>query len=161
MGKYHTKIKPKVAKLSQAKAGSSTQKCTLKEGEIGSYGQLLKRRGGNQFDRDHSPSAAALLMRAQQLKKAPLTADEKSRVKRAGLTIALKKTVHRAGRTYGGKNTKAQILADSKDLAAAHKKDVAAYAKLGMKGTNLKAMRRLALSKPGYDKMLRKALKSK
>jgi hypothetical protein len=101
----------------------------LKCGEVGTYARLNNKRAKPKFERDHAPSAAAMLMAAKKYKKG-MSADKfacvKRRLKDQALTIAIPKSLHRGtSRTCGPRNKKAQIKTDSEGLSSATNKDLA------------------------------------
>lgn len=95
---------------------------TLKKGEVDEYGNLKKKTGDGTIHRDHQPSKAALLKRAEKLKGSPLTKGEIKRINKEATAVNVPEDIHRAGPTYGGKN-KDLIEPDSNDLAGATKRD--------------------------------------
>ena len=111
----------KAAEKEAAQDAAKAEK--LQAGEKGTYEELKKKPGDNKFDRDHQPSKAALLERAEELKGDPLTKAERNRIINEGDAVAVPKDVHQAGPTYAGKNSTAKIAADSKDLAGAASRD--------------------------------------
>lgn len=103
------------------------EKPLLKCGEVGTYAELKKKRAAPEFERDHVPSAAAML-RAAMKDNPGLSVNERACVKRRlkdrALTIAIPKGAHRQhSRTCGGRNTEKQIEDHSKDLDKAAKGD--------------------------------------
>jgi filamentous hemagglutinin len=94
----------------------------LKKGEVDEYGNLQKKTGDGTIHRDHQPSKAALLKRAEKLKGSPLTKGEIKRINKEATAVNVPEDIHRAGPTYGGKN-KDLIEPDSNDLAGATKRD--------------------------------------
>ena len=127
--------KPRLA----APGGTTTVKGKKKLdcGEVGSYGDMLKKTGNNKFDRDHVPSKAALQKAAMDLiddlgitlkpgQTAALFGD-KGLISKAGTTVIIPKPDHAAhSDTYGARNTPAKISQDAADLQKAAKKDTAA-----------------------------------
>ena len=109
---------------------SGSGKPMLECGEVGTYGQLKKKRAAPDFERDHVPSKAALLQNAKN--KAPgMTGAElkcvKNKLTSRGMAIAIPKSAHRGfSPTCGGRNTPAQISGDAKDLSGAIDRDTAA-----------------------------------
>jgi len=95
----------------------------LEIGKVEDYGTSKKTTGDGTVQRDHQPSTAALILRAEEIKGGPLSPAEIRRIENDALTVTVPADVHRAGPTYGGKNTKAQQLADAQDLQAAAKRD--------------------------------------
>lgn len=106
-----------------------TTKPWLKCGEVGTYAKLNNKRAKPKFERDHVPSAAAMLKAAKKHKKG-MSPDKlacvKRRLKDQALTIAIPKGLHRGtSRTCGSRNTKTQIKTDSEGLNSASNKDLA------------------------------------
>jgi hypothetical protein len=111
----------------------------LQCGEVGQYNELPS---SSTQQRDHVPSGGALRKRAETLYfDAPLTKEQQKdmtdssaayrrfmrRVEAQGLTIAIPNDVHKdSSETYGGKNTYDRRLADSRDLQAAARSNIAA-----------------------------------
>jgi hypothetical protein len=91
----------------------------LEVGSVDTYGNAKKKTGDGTVDRDHQPSKAALLKRAENLAGRKLTTVEKNAITNNAFSINLPKGVHKSGRTYGPKNTPALINADANDLANA------------------------------------------
>jgi Flp pilus assembly pilin Flp len=110
----------------------------LQCGEGGAYSNLPRRPG---YQRDHVPSGGALKKRIEQLTWGhPLTSQQEQAMEKAspafkklmkaventGLTIAIPREVHEQhSRTFGGRNQWDQQVADSEDLAAAARADIA------------------------------------
>ncbi|MGO9109813.1 MAG: RHS repeat-associated core domain-containing protein [Thermoguttaceae bacterium] len=99
------------------------EKLQDQKGRVDEYGELKKTTGDGSCDRDHQPSKAALLARAEDIKGAPLTPEEKAQIIREANAVVVPKDIHQAGDTYGGKNTPEQIAADAADPAGAAKRD--------------------------------------
>lgn len=154
--------KPSITKAGKLPIGA-TVKCKgvpLKSGTVGTYGDLLKKTGDGQSDRDHIPSSKALEKRARALNNdQALDAAQKSRVKRSGLAIVVPKSIHKLGRTYGGKNTAAQSDLDARDLAAAARKDILWYKKLKVSNAIAQQFPRLILTNAQYTARLKACLK--
>ncbi len=91
-------------------------------GEVDTYGNQLKVTGDSTVHRDHQPAKAALLRRAEELKGAPLTPEERTAVINGGRSVTVPEEVHRAGPTYG-QNDPAFIAKDAGDLQAAAVRD--------------------------------------
>ena len=115
------------ATIAGVKQGPSN-KPWLKCGEVGTYAQLNKKRAKPKFERDHVPSAAAMLKAAKKGNpgmSANKLACVKRKLKSQALTIAIPKGVHRGtSRTCGSRNNKAQIKKDSEGLNSATNKDL-------------------------------------
>jgi hypothetical protein len=110
----------------------------LQCGEGGAYSDLPR---SSTHQRDHVPSGAALKKRMETLIfGGPLTSAQEQAmeddsaafrkliraVENSGLTLAIPNDVHRQhSRTYGGRNQYPQQVADSNDLAAAARADIA------------------------------------
>ncbi len=94
-----------------------------RKGDVDSYGELKKTTGDGSVDRDHQPSKAALLKRAQQLKGSRLTPAEESRIINDADAVVVPKDIHKAGPTYGSKNTPDLISSDASDLSTAASRD--------------------------------------
>lgn len=92
-------------------------------GNVDEYGRLLEQAGDGSIHRDHIPSKAALLSRAEALKGEPLSPTERTRIINSAEAVAVPAEVHRAGPTYGGRNSPAQIERDMADLAGARQRD--------------------------------------
>lgn len=99
------------------------QKQSLDVGWVDNYGNQKKVTGDGTVARDHQPSKAALLKRAEDLKEAPLTQAEKNRIINEGMSVTVPNEVHAAGPTYAGKNNKGLIENDANDLQAAQIRD--------------------------------------
>ena len=95
----------------------------LEVGIVSEYGQAKKVTGDGTIHRDHQPSKAALLARAEEIKGDALTSVERAQVINTGTSVNVPANVHRAGPTYGGKNTPAQINSDKSNLADAAARD--------------------------------------
>lgn len=94
-------------------------KTPVRLGETGFYNDLVRRSAKDQMDLDHIPAGAAI-GEALRTRLEPLTEDEIQAIVRASLVIAVPSEVHRKySETYGGRNTKAKIELDSKDLNVA------------------------------------------
>lgn len=106
----------------------------VKPGDKATYGELKdqKRKNGEteSLDMDHRPSLAAQVAAAEDIKGKALTKQEIAKLKRDSPAVATPRADHRAmSRTYGARNTKAKVDMDKKDLAAARRRDNAAYKK--------------------------------
>lgn len=77
------------------------QKQSLEVGWVDNYGNQKKVTGDGTVARDHQPSKAALLKRAEDLKGEPLTQAEKNRIINEGMSVTVLNEVHAAGPTYG------------------------------------------------------------
>lgn len=95
----------------------------LEIGWVDQYGVQKKVTGDGTVARDHQPSKAALIRRAEQLKGEPLTQSEKNRIVNEAISVTVPNSVHVAGPTNAGKNTKELIEKDASDLQAAQKRD--------------------------------------
>ncbi|MGP3305026.1 ESPR-type extended signal peptide-containing protein [Acinetobacter baumannii] len=95
----------------------------LEIGWVDQYGVQKKVTGDGTVARDHQPSKAALIRRAEQLKGEPLTQSEKNRIVNEAISVTVPNSVHVAGPTNAGKNTKELIEKDASDLRAAQKRD--------------------------------------
>ncbi|EPC4340515.1 hemagglutinin repeat-containing protein [Acinetobacter baumannii] len=95
----------------------------LEIGWVDQYGVQKKVTGDGTVARDHQPSKAALIRRAEQLKGEPLTQSEKNRIVNEAISVTVPNSVHVAGPTNAGKNTKELIEKDANDLQAAQKRD--------------------------------------
>lgn len=96
----------------------------VKPYETGNYKDLKARsKPGDGLDIDHQPSKAAQIKAQEEALGRKLTPAEKQEIINDGPCVAVPEGVHRAGPTYGGKNTAAQIAADSEDLPAAAARD--------------------------------------
>ena len=121
-----------MGKANAGKPGGNKQppskKPWLKCGEVGSYAKLNKKRAKPKFERDHVPSAAAMLRAAKKSNPGMLAnklACVKRKLKAQALTIAIPKGLHRGtSRTCGSRNTKAKIKEDSEGLKSAANKDL-------------------------------------
>jgi hypothetical protein len=123
--------------LKTLKKGGDPGTGPVKTSEVGTYKQLTKRgRVNDKLTPDHIPSRAALVKkyldnlrkRGVSLKSAGARARvraEARRIRDEGISVVTKHSVHKgASRTYGGRNVKAQIALDAKDLGAAARKDI-------------------------------------
>ncbi|RZG78532.1 filamentous hemagglutinin N-terminal domain-containing protein [Acinetobacter sp. WCHAc060033] len=99
------------------------QKQSLDVGWVDNYGNQKKVTGDGTVARDHQPSKAALLKRAEDLKGEPLTQAEKNRIINEGMSVTVPNEVHVAGPTYAGKNNKELIEKDANDLQTAQIRD--------------------------------------
>ena len=122
-------------------------KSKLKCGQSGTYGDLKKSTGADKYDRDHIPSKAALLKRAQMrargkgLSKAQINA-----IVNQAESIAIPKVAHqKASRTYGRRNSSEKIKVDSGNLAGAAKNDIKSLNKEMYKYTPISTYRRLLI----------------
>jgi hypothetical protein len=95
----------------------------LEVGVVDEYGIAKAQTGDGSIHRDHQPSKAALIARAEELKGDALTPAERNRIINGGMTVNVPANVHRAGPTYGEKNTAALINSDKSDLASAAARD--------------------------------------
>jgi len=112
--KFHNK--KNTVNLSGNDEPGKAKKPKLECGEVGTYGSLQKKQAAPEFERDHIPSVAALVERAEQIEEGMNTNQVKcvkNKVKRRGMAVAIPKRAHREfSPTCGGKNTKDQIEAD-------------------------------------------------
>lgn len=100
----------------------------LKCGEYGRYSPLKRKRGDGKFDRDHIPSKAALIKRAEQLNGGKLSEAQRNAIVNWGNAIAIPRQAHAdISPTYG--QTKASASLDAKDLARSARRDVEAMLK--------------------------------
>jgi hypothetical protein len=95
----------------------------LEIGAVDEYGVAKKQTGDGTIHRDHQPSKAALIARAEELKGDALTPAERKRIIDRGLSVNVPGNVHSAGPTYGGKNTPKLISSDKSDLTTAANRD--------------------------------------
>ncbi len=125
----------------KAKAGDKNKgknkkkKDNLECGENGTYGDLKKKTGGGQFDRDHVPSKGALKRFAKDECNGgeDLCKRQKKAIEQIGAAIAIPKAVHKDySPTYGGRNTDTQIGNDAGNLQGAAQRDTAKVSQ-GMK----------------------------
>ena len=139
-------------------------------GESGSYGDLKKKTGQGEFDRDHVPSKAALKERAAHpdvsggRELCPL---QKKAIDNLGNAIAIPKAVHSGfSPTYGGNNSEARITSDAGNLQTAAQRDTADVSE-GMKKSGSKECKKKyddwakkvnAITPAQYDEMLKKAI---
>jgi hypothetical protein len=105
------------------------EKKKLECGEIGKYGEQKKRSGDNKYDRDHVPSKAALIKKAEQLANKrdgdKLTSAQIKAIENLADVIVIPKATHKnASPTYGGKNTAERIRSDADDLSSAMERDL-------------------------------------
>ncbi len=113
------------AKSAPKQAVSKSAKCAVAEFEVGTYKELKdKEVVGDEMEHDHIPSFAATKAATEEKLKRKLTKAEALNLKNNTLTVELKRPRHKRGRTFGGKNKKAQIEADAKNLGAAAKRDI-------------------------------------
>jgi hypothetical protein len=99
----------------------------MKCGELNQYGKQKKKSGKNKRDRDHIPSKASLLAKAES-KFGPLTGCQKSAIVNGALTIVIPKAAHQqVSPTYG--QSSADAAKDSKDLAGSADRDTKAMEK--------------------------------
>jgi len=147
----------------------SKKKQPLKCADSGKYGNLKKKNGNNQYDRDHIPSKEALKQRAIELNRGKLKPEQikalGKAIEKAAWAIAIPKAAHQeASPTYG--QGSAQAKRESRNLARAARRDVGrmrknigryneACAELYRKATEEVLKRDNAF----YDKMLREVLK--
>ncbi len=173
--------KIKIAKIPKLKAvkrppqkGTGTDggdvkgKAKLGCGEAGSYGDLQKKTGKGKYDRDHIPSKAALLKRAEMTRS--LTSAEKSAIIRAAESIAIPKSAHQSvSPTYGGRNSPELVKWDAEHpVEAAHDDTEKMMKDLDKHGADeecKKAYRKAAqkirnMSADDYDKLIDNALAS-
>jgi len=118
--------KGKDSELEVSKSGfelESNKKQSLEVGWVDEYGTQKKITGDGTVARDHQPSKAALLKRAEEIKGEPLTQAEKTRIINEATSVTVPKEVHVAGPTNAGKNTKELIEKDARDLQAAQLRD--------------------------------------
>jgi RHS repeat-associated protein len=122
--------KPKAKAKAGGKKRSGPKKKQLKPGERGSYKDLKKKTGKGKMDRDHIPSKAALIKRAEKIKgDIPLTPKQRNRIIEESETVAVPKQIHKEGPTYGSKNTPPQIKKDAANLEEAARRDADAMLK--------------------------------
>ncbi|WP_325775901.1 hemagglutinin repeat-containing protein [Acinetobacter pollinis] len=123
----HTTIDGHHVEVSRSGMGSEgNEKAAPKKLDVGwvdKYGNQKKVTGDGTVDRDHQPSKAALIARAEQLKGQRLTQEEKNMIIRESISVTVPKEVHAAGPTYKGKNTKDLQQKDASDLQAAQRRD--------------------------------------
>ena len=112
-----------VGKARFTKVSGKSKESKLKVGKVDTYKNLKKKTGDGTIDRDHIPSKAALIKRAEELKGKKLTPAEKKRIINESQAITVKKEVHKNGSTTGAKN-KTLSTEDAKDLENAAKRDV-------------------------------------
>jgi len=95
--------------------------------EVGPYGPLARRSGGDGLTPDHIPSFAAVRANVERQLGRPLTAAEARTLYDQTNTIVIRTPTHQQGsRTYGGRNTAQQIQTDSQNLQSAFQADRAA-----------------------------------
>jgi len=141
------------------------QKDKMKCGESGAYGDLKKRTGGGEFDRDHVPSKAALKEFARDKLRGgkALCKKQAKAIDNIGNTIAIPKGVHQNySPTYGNKNSPSQIKKDASDLQKAARRDTRNVNK-GMKNPCKKKYEAWQkkinkMTNTDYKKMLSKAI---
>lgn len=95
----------------------------LEVGKLETYKDSKNVTGDGSIHRDHQPSKAALLRRAEELKGSPLTPSEVKRIENNALTVTVPAGVHKAGPTYGSKNTRERQETDANDLNKAASRD--------------------------------------
>lgn len=95
----------------------------LEVGKLETYKDSKNVTGDGSIHRDHQPSKAALLRRAEELKGSPLTPSEIKRIENNALTVTVPAGVHKAGPTYGSKNTRERQETDANDLNKAASRD--------------------------------------
>ena len=158
------------AKKQQGKKNQKKKKKDkLKCGENGKYGDLKKKTGKGQFDRDHVPSKAALKERASEKFRGgrELCPKQAKAIDDLANAIAIPKWAHSGySPTYGGNNTETKITDDAKNLQKATRRDTAAMKK-GMKeqGASKECQKEYAkwakqvnkITPRQYDRMLKKA----
>ncbi len=147
--------------------GKVKAKKKMKCGEYGKYGDLKKKTGDGEFDRDHIPSKAALKARAAELKGDKLTPKEMKAIDNAADAVAIPRQAHiDISPTHGTKNIKLAPK-DAEDLAGAARRDIEAMLKEiesydkdgGCKKAYQKASRRvLRKSNADFDKWLGETL---
>lgn len=92
--------------------------------DVDTYAELRRRAlSGDALEHDHIPSAAALIRAQERRLRRELRPEEVRDLYNNAAAIELPSSVHRATRTYGGRNTRAQIADDARDLAAASNRD--------------------------------------
>ncbi|MBK8252479.1 MAG: hypothetical protein IPK82_07400 [Polyangiaceae bacterium] len=99
----------------------------LKCGDNGSYDDLKKSSGDNQFDRDHVPSKASLIERAKQLaaqKGIPFTKEMAADITNLADAIAIPKSAHQKVSDTYGQRGKPLIAPDAADLRKAAVRDL-------------------------------------
>jgi hypothetical protein len=158
--------KQKPGPARKGKKARKKKKKEMKCGENGKYGDLKKKTGKGQFDRDHVPSKAALkeFARKEVRQGGKLCKRQLKAIENVGQSIAIPKGVHsQYSPTYGGKNTDARIKEDAGDLQKAAKrdtKDVSAGMKNPCKKKYDKWAKKVAkMTKSDYKKMIEKAIK--
>ena len=145
------------------------KKDKLECGENGSYGDLKKKTGGGEFDRDHVPSKASLKERARQTLTGgeKLCPDQARAVDNLASAIAIPKAIHSGySPTYGGRNSPDRILDDALNPQKAARRDTAKVLN-GMKkdGVSKECRKKYAewakkvnnTTPAQYDEMLKKA----
>jgi hypothetical protein len=115
-------VKPAQVMMNES-SESAPNSNRLEVGVVDEYGIAKAQTGDGSIHRDHQPSKAALIARAEELKGDALTPAERNRIINGGMTVNVPANVHRAGPTYGGKNTAALINSDKSDLASAAARD--------------------------------------
>lgn len=148
------------------KKARKKKKKELKCGESGKYGDLKKKTGHGQFDRDHVPSKAALKEFARKEVNGgdELCKLQKKAIDNVGAAIAIPRGVHKDySPTYGGKNTPTQVSSDAGNLQGAAQRDTKNVS-AGMKNPCKKKYDKWAkkitkMKDKDYKKMLDKAIK--
>jgi len=132
------------------------RKGELKCGEHGVYGPLKKKTGHGKFDRDHIPSKAALIKRAEELNGEKLSEAQKKAITNLGNAIAIPRQAHiDISPTYG--QAPASAAKDAKDLAGSARRDVEAMLKkidkydAGCKKAYQKAAKRVLKDNKWFD----------
>jgi hypothetical protein len=116
---------PKVEESPPPQKSKRKPKTKLKCGEYGQYGELKKKTGDNQFDRDHIPSKAALKKRAEELFGERISENQAKAIENWGSAIAIPRQAHvDVSPTYG--QTAKEAAKDAKDLAGSARRDVEA-----------------------------------
>ena len=97
----------------------------LKPYQTGTYGELTKQeKTGDGLDKDHQPSHASNVARAEEELGRPLTPAEAQQVKNDGPSIAVPAEKHRSDSpTFGGRNTPEQIQQDKVNPVDAAQRD--------------------------------------
>jgi hypothetical protein len=108
----------------RAGCGGAGNEKFLKCAESGAYGNLKKKPGKNQFDRDHIPSKAALIQKARELSIGRrLKSTQLEAIEKDAWTIAIPKAAHQQDSPTYGQSTNA-AKKDAKDLAESVRRDV-------------------------------------
>lgn len=96
----------------------------VRELDVGTYRNLRSRAvRGDRMQHDHIPSTAAII-RARELELGRrLSRRERREIRDNAVAVELRDALHHASRTYGGRNTRAQIELDARDLRAAAERD--------------------------------------